>query len=82
MHACMVMRLGQHARDSVQLGRIFVGTRWDFGARGRENLKVENDSKIRRGEGGGGTNRSDKGLNLSGSWQQGHSAAYNTPSRI
>ena len=32
--------------------------------------------------GGGGTNRSDKGLNLSGSWQQGHSATYNTPSRI
>jgi hypothetical protein len=31
---------------------------------------------------GGGTNRSDKGLNLSGSWQQGHSATYNTPSRI
>src|SRR5512144_927936 len=30
----------------------------------------------------GGTNRSDKGLNLSGSWQQGHSATYNTPSRI
>ncbi|KAK8631922.1 hypothetical protein V6N13_028699 [Hibiscus sabdariffa] len=24
-------------------------------------------------------NRSDKGLNLSGSWQQGHSATYNTP---
>ena len=42
-----------------------------------------------RGEGGvcewawgGGTNRSDIGLNLSGSWQQGHSATYNTPSRI
>ena len=31
---------------------------------------------------GGGTNRSDMGLNLSGSWQQGHSATYNTPSRI
>ena len=31
---------------------------------------------------GGGTNRSDAGLNLSGSWQQGHSATYNTPSRI
>ena len=31
---------------------------------------------------GGGTNRSDTGLNLSGSWQQGHSATYNTPSRI
>ncbi len=31
---------------------------------------------------GGGTNRSDKGLNLRGSWQQGHSAPYNTPSRI
>ena len=30
----------------------------------------------------GGTNRSDVGLNLSGSWQQGHSATYNTPSRI
>lgn len=29
----------------------------------------------------GGTNRSDIGLNLSGSWQQGHSATYNTPSR-
>ncbi|KAG6384450.1 hypothetical protein SASPL_155735 [Salvia splendens] len=31
-------------------------------------------------EGLGGTNRSDMGLNLSGSWQQGHSATYNTPS--
>ena len=29
----------------------------------------------------GGTNLSDIGLNLSGSWQQGHSATYNTPSR-
>ncbi|CAN7100239.1 unnamed protein product, partial [Brassica rapa subsp. narinosa] len=27
---------------------------------------------------GGGSNLSDKGLNLSGSWQQGHSATYNT----
>ena len=35
-----------------------------------------------RGRKGGGTNRSDAGLNLSGSWQQGHSATYNTPSRI
>ena len=34
------------------------------------------------GVGKGGTNRSDIGLNLSGSWQQGHSATYNTPSRI
>ncbi|XXG87729.1 hypothetical protein AAC387_Pa12g0174 [Persea americana] len=32
--------------------------------------------------GGGGTNLCDMGLNLSGSWQQGHSATYNTPSRI
>ncbi|PHT24552.1 hypothetical protein CQW23_35737 [Capsicum baccatum] len=32
--------------------------------------------------GWGGTNRSDKGLNLSVSWQQGHSATYNTSSRI
>ncbi|DAD49502.1 TPA_asm: hypothetical protein HUJ06_031852 [Nelumbo nucifera] len=30
----------------------------------------------------GRTNRCDRGLNLSGSWQQGHSATYNTPSRI
>jgi hypothetical protein len=28
------------------------------------------------------TNRGDRGLNLSGSWQQGHSATYNTPSLI
>ncbi|CAN6969192.1 unnamed protein product [Brassica oleracea var. botrytis] len=27
------------------------------------------------------SNLSDKGLNLSGSWQQGHSATYNTPSK-
>ncbi|PHT25185.1 hypothetical protein CQW23_35178 [Capsicum baccatum] len=32
--------------------------------------------------GWGGTNRSDKGLNLSGTWKQGHSATYNTPSHI
>ncbi|CAN7092898.1 unnamed protein product [Brassica rapa subsp. narinosa] len=31
---------------------------------------------------GGGSNLSDKGLNLSGSWQQGHSATYNTPSHV
>ncbi|CAN6972998.1 unnamed protein product [Brassica rapa subsp. trilocularis] len=31
---------------------------------------------------GGGSNLGDKGLNLSGSWQQGHSATYNTPSRF
>ncbi|CAN7105522.1 unnamed protein product, partial [Brassica rapa subsp. narinosa] len=30
----------------------------------------------------GVSNLSDKGLNLSGSWQEGHSATYNTPSRI
>ncbi|CAN6972970.1 unnamed protein product [Brassica rapa subsp. trilocularis] len=31
---------------------------------------------------GGGSNLRDKGLNLSGSWQQGHSATYNTPSHV
>jgi hypothetical protein len=31
---------------------------------------------------GGGTNPCDVGLDLSGSWQQGHSATYNAPSRI
>ena len=30
----------------------------------------------------GGTNPCDVGLDLSGSWQQGHSATYNAPSRI
>ncbi|CAN6898830.1 unnamed protein product [Brassica oleracea] len=30
----------------------------------------------------GGSNLIDKGLNLSGSWQQGHSATYNTPSHV
>lgn len=32
--------------------------------------------------GGGGVESERRGLNLSGSWQQGHSATYNTPSRI
>ena len=31
---------------------------------------------------GGGMNPCDAGLDLSGSLQQGHSATYNTPSRI
>ena len=34
------------------------------------------------GGGDGGTNPCDVGLDLSGSWQQGHSATYNAPSRI
>ena len=51
------------------------------------SLASRNMGKLKRkgrgGKGkGGGTNRSDAGLNLSGSWQQGHSATYNTPSRI
>jgi hypothetical protein len=33
-------------------------------------------------EWGGGTNPCDAGLDLSGSWQQGHSATYNAPSRF
>ena len=33
-------------------------------------------------EEGGGTNPCDVGLDLSGSWQQGHSATYNTLSRF
>ena len=45
-----------------------------------EGRPVRDES--RSGVEGRGTNRSDKGLNLSGSWQQGHSATYNTPSRI
>ncbi|KAL0660644.1 hypothetical protein Bca4012_097481 [Brassica carinata] len=43
------------------------------------NLKYWGESEFQQK--GGGSNLSDKGLNLSGSWQQGHSATYNTPSR-
>ena len=35
-----------------------------------------------RGGGGGGTNPCNVGLDLSGSWQQGHSATYNAPLRF
>ena len=38
--------------------------------------------KLMSGVDGGGTNPCDAGLDLSGSWQQGHSATYNAPSRI
>ena len=52
--------------------------------RSRERCRIASQPPRRRAPGGarGGTNRSDMGLNLSGSWQQGHSATYNTPSRI
>ncbi|KAF0922541.1 hypothetical protein E2562_037991 [Oryza meyeriana var. granulata] len=33
-------------------------------------------------EEGGGMNPCDAGLDLSGSWEQGHSATYNAPSHI
>jgi hypothetical protein len=45
-------------------------------------LLKSREREMRVGGERGGTNRSDAGLNLSGSWQQGHSATYNTPSRI
>src|SRR5450432_2134295 len=44
-------------------------------------LLKSREREMRVGGERGGTNRSDAGLNLSGSWQQGHSATYNTPSR-
>ena len=52
--------------------------RFRVSGRALRALRPPQGDKIRRG----GTNRSDAGLNLSGSWQQGHSATYNTPSRI
>ena len=55
------------------------GTKGLQGASGRNTAWF---SEFGGGGDGGGTNRSDAGLNLSGSWQQGHSATYNTPSRI
>jgi len=52
--------------------------------RSRERCWIASQPPRRRAPRGarGGTNRSDMGLNLSGSWQQGHSTTYNTPSRI
>ncbi|PHT26133.1 Regulator of rDNA transcription protein 15 [Capsicum baccatum] len=58
----------------------FNRTWWDFS---RTNARTSfGDGRQGGWIGWGGTNRSDKGLNLSGSWQQGHSATYNTPSHI
>ncbi|KAG9438726.1 hypothetical protein H6P81_021321 [Aristolochia fimbriata] len=51
-----------------------TGTWGDFLARESRGLHWGTD----RAGGRGGTNRCDMGLNLSGSWQQGHSATYNT----
>ena len=49
----------------------------------RNGVEPPVDRHIGGAAGGrGGTNLCDMGLNLSGSWQQGHSATYNTPSRI
>ena len=43
---------------------------------------LNSEPSIGKEELGGGTNPCDVGLDLSGSWQQGHSATYNAPSRI
>ena len=46
------------------------------------NLAAASEPKSMKEKCGGGTNPCDMGLDLSGSWQQGHSATYNAPSRI
>ncbi|KAL2246325.1 UNVERIFIED_CONTAM: hypothetical protein Sindi_2900700, partial [Sesamum indicum] len=51
----------------------FFGTRAKQGTRAGGSPRAVSGERMRIG-GGGGTNRNDKGLNLSGSWQQGHSA--------
>ena len=60
------------------LGKIFKLRRNNLGGRRRDGRRKNGTGLVW----GGGTNLSDKGLNLRGSWQQGHSAPYNTPSRI
>lgn len=63
-------------------GFLYLGTRTCIEACGPLGVYFRKRKNPSMGREGGGTNRSDKGLNLSGSWQQGHSATYNTPSRI
>jgi hypothetical protein len=61
---------------------VSVTCAWAYRVRGTSTpARAKGDEFVLR-IGGGGTNRSDAGLNLRGSWQQGHSASYNTPSRI
>ena len=64
-----------HAKHSVPKFNSEENTK--CGSLASPDLRKKNERMER-----GGTNRSDIGLNLNGSWQQGHSATYNTPSRI
>ncbi|PHT25220.1 hypothetical protein CQW23_35144 [Capsicum baccatum] len=65
---------------ALRIAKILQFPWWDFS---RTNARTSfGDGRQGGWIGWGGTNRSDKGLNLSGSWKQGHSATYNTPSRI
>ena len=54
-----------HENAGTQERALSGGALWWLRARGRGAEKIDKSSKPR--------------LNLSGSWQQGHSAAYNTP---
>ncbi|KZV18007.1 hypothetical protein F511_39579 [Dorcoceras hygrometricum] len=79
-HSTHLLAHGGEPSASLPL-HLFVQLR--FHRQHHENfITTSYDLFLPRGEVlGGGTNRSDKGLNLSGSWQQGPSAAYNPPSR-
>ncbi|CAN6871620.1 unnamed protein product, partial [Brassica oleracea] len=57
---------------------VHISARWPFPWTFRVIFAHEDCPSVDNCK-GGGSNLSDKWLNLSGSWQQGHSATYNTP---
>ncbi|KAL2223666.1 UNVERIFIED_CONTAM: hypothetical protein Sindi_3080800 [Sesamum indicum] len=93
-YVCNVFAVRADARTRSPCGTFFIrdlanfdsGLGHFFGTRAKQGTRAgvaPGPSRAKEwGLEGGGTNRNDKGLNLSGSWQQGHSSAYNTPSRI
>jgi hypothetical protein len=68
LHISILDGLPMYLNDRDYITRLFIFA--------RPSLKSVSGVK------GGGTNPCDTGLDLSGSWQQGHSATYNAPSRI
>lgn len=69
-----------HLLDPCSFDGVPLRLRATYGSRVHNPRRVE---VIARKKVRGGRDESKRqGLNLSGSWQQGHSATYNTPSRI
>ena len=61
---------------------VYISVEFPCILRGGGSWKIYREPSSRQKWCGGGTNPCDVGLDLSGSWQQGHSATYNAPSRI